>query len=189
MAPIPALKNPKCTQCNVTFNSMSILDSHRKNVHGEMNLIRINRLTESIKEVLYPESVKSELSQKSLDCSECGLIFSSKEEQEIHLKQNCDGKVKENIQASFYCGLCEKPFERRGPMVNHRLLVHTVRTKDIHCDFCDEIFPNKNSLCSHITLKHGAYFASQEDSINNEWKKRKNLSVKLKISIKWRRKK
>ena len=53
-------------------------------------------------------------------------------------------------------------------MVNHRLLVHTVRTKDIQCDFCDKICTTKKSLCSHISAMHSEYFAPQEKSLNEK---------------------
>ena len=46
------------------------------------------------------------------------------------------------------------------------LLVHTVRTKDIPCDFCDIICTTKESLCSHISEVHSEYFVPQEKTLN-----------------------
>ena len=173
MDPIPAIKNPKCTQCNMTFSRMSFFDLHMRNVHGETEYMRINRLSDSVKEVLFPEPVKIKLVQKSLDCSECGILFWTIEEQKTHIKQIHGNNIEhgeKKLEARFVCDLCDKPFERKGPMVNHRLLVHTVRTKDIHCDFCDIIFANKTNLCSHISSKHSEYFAPQENSLNKDIK-------------------
>ena len=56
MAPILALKYPKCKECNIKFESMSSLNFHMSNVHGEDLHMRIDRMSESVKEVLKPSS-------------------------------------------------------------------------------------------------------------------------------------
>ena len=141
-----------------------MFDIHMKRVHGETESMRLDRITNTVKKVLHPEPVEN----RSLDCTECGLIFLTKEEQEHHNKLTHSQKVensKENSNAiaeKFSCNLCDKPFTSKGPMVNHVLLVHTVRTKEIQCDFCEKLFTSKLNLCSHISSEHAEFFVKQE---------------------------
>ena len=62
----------------------------------------------------------------------------------------------------FICDLCEKAFDKKGPLANHRIHVHTIKTKEMYCDFCDEIFQSKIDLCSHISSKHSEHFVKKE---------------------------
>ena len=71
------------------------------------------------------------------------------------------------------CDLCDKVFDKKGPMSNHRILVHTIRTKEIHCNFCDNVFNNKKELCSHISSKHSEHFIKQEQVSLGEVKEEK----------------
>ena len=164
MGPITSLATPQCTKCKRKFPTNTMFDIHMKRVHGETEIMRIDRITNTVKKVLYPEPVKD----KSLDCTECGLIFLTKEEQEQHNKLTHSQKVensKENsndIAENFSCNLCDKPFTSKGPMVNHVLLVHTVRTKEIQCDFCEKLCTSKLNLCSHISSEHAEFFVKQE---------------------------
>ena len=139
-----------------------------KNVHGETDHLRIDRLSKTVQEVLQPDPKSL---KKSLDCTECGICFVTREDQVEHNRNNHEQKVdnmQKNTELKFACNLCDKPFDSKGSMVNHRILVHTVRTKDIYCDFCDEIFTSKKDLCSHISTKHSEYFALQDKSLINE---------------------
>ena len=74
-------------------------------------------------------------------------------------------KKPEESQEKFVCDLCEKVFDSKGPMSNHRILVHTIRTNEIHCDFCEDIFSTKKDLCSHISKSHSEHFNKQEPGI------------------------
>ena len=87
-------------------------------------------------------------------------------DQEEHNKQHHN--IQEKLASKFVCDLFDKPFNSKGPMVNHRLLIHTVRTKDVHCDFCDEICTSIEDLCSHISSKHSEYFVQQEKTLITE---------------------
>ena len=62
----------------------------------------------------------------------------------------------------FVCDLCEKVFEKKGMLVNHRIHIHTVRSKDMYCNFCDQTFDSKMDLCSHIGSKHAEHFIKTE---------------------------
>ena len=63
----------------------------------------------------------------------------------------------------FVCDLCEKGFDKEGPLANHRIHVHTLRIKEMFCDFCENIFENKIDLCSHMSSKHSEHFVKKED--------------------------
>ena len=137
MPPITALTNPECTQCNMKFARTSFFDMYMKKVHGETDHLRINRLSKTVKEVLQPDPKSL---KKSLDCTECGICFMTREDQVEHNRNNHEQKVdnmQKNTELKFACNLCDKPCDSKGFMVNHMILIHTVRTKDIYCDFCD----------------------------------------------------
>ena len=72
-----------------------------------------------------------------------------------------DSKPEEKVE-KFVCDLCEKVFDKKGPMSNHRILVHTIRSLEMHCDFCQDIFSTKKDLCSHISKVHSEHFIKQE---------------------------
>ena len=67
----------------------------------------------------------------------------------------------------FVCDLCDKIFDKKGPMANHRIHVHTVKTSELYCDFCDNVFNSKKDLCTHISYKHSEHFVKQELEITN----------------------
>ena len=153
-----------------------------KRVHGETENMRLDRITNTVQKVLHPEPVED----KSLDCTECGCIFLTREEQEHHNKQTHNQKVKNSkensndIAENFSCNLCDKPFTSKGPMVNHVLLVHTVRTKEIQCNFCDKLSTSKQNLCSHISSEHAEFFVKQEKVDVEESKTKEEKSNKIK---------
>ena len=65
---------------------MEILNTHMKNVHQETDHERIARVTATVKSSLNQESIKrnTEQNKPSLDCSECGEIFKTNQEQRSH---------------------------------------------------------------------------------------------------------
>ena len=65
-----------------------------KNVHQESEHERIHRVTETVKSALAQESTKVHI--KSYDCSECGFIFATSDEQNNHnQKEHASGLVPE----------------------------------------------------------------------------------------------
>ena len=85
-----------------------------------------------------------------------------------------EDKPKENVE-KFVCDLCDKAFDKKGPMSNHRILVHTIRSKEMHCDFCKEMFNNKKELCSHISNKHSEHFIKQAQKATVEVKEEEKI--------------
>ena len=82
-------------------------------------------------------------------------------------------RKQEKIVGKFVCDMCEKVFDKKGPMSNHRILVHTIRTKEMSCDFCEDIFSTKNDICSHISNKHLEHLIKQEPGTCGEVKEEK----------------
>ena len=82
-----ALTNPKCDSCDTSFKSMKQLDVHMKKIHFESEDLRIKRLTKSVETVRQCEiNSYNQNNLKFKDCSECGLIFTSKEDLKHHNK-------------------------------------------------------------------------------------------------------
>ena len=70
---------------------------------------------------------------------------------------------------NFVCDLCDNFLGTKGPMVNHRIQVHTVQNKDMYCDFCDEIFKSKTELCSHMNSVNSEHFVvSKVDKVDEK---------------------
>ena len=87
---------------------MKQFDVHMKNVHFESENLRIIRLTKAVVTVRQCETNSYNLKMvKILDCSECGEIFSNKEDSRNHNKIihsiNCqeDKFTKEEIEELY----------------------------------------------------------------------------------------
>ena len=87
-----SLTNFECNICNMKFLKMEFLNIHMKKVHNESENDRINRLTQAIQ-----NDADSKQGRKIFDCSECGIIFGTSQEQQSHTKQQQTNKVNPNI--------------------------------------------------------------------------------------------
>ena len=104
-----SLKNPKCNKCYKSVKNMEILNVHMRNVHHESDSDRIVRVTELVKSVVRQDStnVDNVGVMNIFDCSECGLWFQTREEQNSHNQKDhaseliCEvieeNKVEENL--------------------------------------------------------------------------------------------
>ena len=81
-----SLKTPLCVVCNMTVKNMEMLNMHMENAHQESDHERMTRVTDTVKAALHQESIKMNNIQniKSLDCTECGMVFQTIEEQHSH---------------------------------------------------------------------------------------------------------
>ena len=76
---------------------MEQLNIHMKNIHQESDHERIYRVTETVKSALAQESLNG--NEKVYDCSECGLIFNTSDEQNNHnQKDHASGLIPEIIR-------------------------------------------------------------------------------------------
>ena len=92
--------------------------------------------------------------------------------------EQTENKPEEKV-SPFVCDMCDKVFEKKGPLSNHRNLVHTLRSKEMHCDFCEDFFLTKQELCSHISSKHSEYFIKHEVESQGEKEEPEEDQVKL----------
>ena len=145
-----------------------MLNIHMLNVHQESPHDRITRVTDTVKNALYQESIKrnTDKNVKSFDCTECGELFENNQEQTIHnQKVHASGLIpnimvdkKQDLNKQIVCDLCDKVFPNRVQKSNHTLLVHTVREEKIKCDFCSEAYIGLKEICKHISHKHSELF-------------------------------
>ena len=76
-----------------------------KNIHEESELDRIERTTETVKLILEKESmnVNNDLKTKSFDCTECGLLFKTSDDQNRHnQKDHASGLIPEIVVVKNY---------------------------------------------------------------------------------------
>ena len=89
------MKTPICDICKKVFGKMEYLSTHMKYQHGESDSMRVERLTKTVKLELYGEDNKVERNGpqlKSLDCSECGEVFVTNEEEKDHIEKYHENK-------------------------------------------------------------------------------------------------
>ena len=98
------MQNPSCNICKSTFKKMEILNTHMKILHNETDNMRIERLTITIdndvnRKFTDNENTSSQ-SLKIFDCTECGIIFPTAEEQKSHNEKEHDSKINnlDNLQ-------------------------------------------------------------------------------------------
>ena len=89
---------------------METLNTHMKSVHDESDHMRIIRLTESFEAAIKQQQIGktedfTQINAKSLDCTECGVIFLTLKEQEIHIEQHPTKQeiYKEDIKEENTC--------------------------------------------------------------------------------------
>ena len=86
---VKALKSPICTGCNIEFENMERLNVHMRVKHQETDDMKIVRFTEVMQASMTREPSIQII--KSLDCTECGVIFGSEIEMKIHNDKHHDG--------------------------------------------------------------------------------------------------
>ena len=113
------LKNPECTLCNKIFPKQKIFYIHTKVVHQETDSLRLVRLEETIKSAVKKDSSKNY--QCIFDCSECIIVFKTREDQEFHDKKhlaNLDVDMSP-IKSELMCDECKETFINKSDQVEH----------------------------------------------------------------------
>ena len=135
-----------------------------KLTHGESDHERIERLVQTFKTVTFKEcKVENSLVQfKSYDCTECGNIFSTSEEQKSHYQYcNDNSVVSKEDDTDIVCELCDKVLPNKRQKSNHMLFQHTVTADRLKCDYCGYVCSELMKLCKHISSKHSELFPSK----------------------------
>ena len=90
-----------------------------KVVHQETDSLRLVRLEETIKSAVKKDSSKNY--QCIFDCSECGIVFKTREDQEFHDKKhlaNLDVDMSP-IKSELMCDECKETFINKSDQVEH----------------------------------------------------------------------
>merc|ERR1712079_774321 len=103
-----------CEICNERFPSPQYLETHMVNVHGE----------DSVKARAYKQYTKTS------QCSECGMVFKSKDALKNHLIRNHD----KNAEAKFLCTECGKRYKLKQDLTVHWNMMHA--HKKVICKLC-----------------------------------------------------
>ena len=88
-----SFKTPVCTMCNIKFQNFEVLEVHMKKVHLESDHNRLERLSKTFEPVKRTKAIKV----CSYDCTECGILFSSLEEQRCHIENYHNFKLSADV--------------------------------------------------------------------------------------------
>ena len=160
-----ALRIPLCTICNIKFENRMILDTHMKVKHNETQHLRIERLTEGVKKVRQGETSFNSLDKKSYDCTECGLLFSTGEELNIHNASEHDNFDQDQVTSNGVQIMIDDLIEKVVDLSETESLAsdneeddEEDEEEDIHIDYvhnvekvsCEESFKGKKTyVCAN----------------------------------------
>ena len=90
------MKAPLFTICHNRYEKMEFLNLHMKTVNQETDSMRMDRLAKTVKKVIIDERkevrIDSTQISKSLDCSECGVMFKRNKDKNNHIKNDHEHK-------------------------------------------------------------------------------------------------
>ncbi|KAL4238415.1 Zinc finger E-box-binding homeobox 2 [Mactra antiquata] len=136
-----------CRKCTKPFNTMEELQTHSINhqqyVCPYPGCLRTFKYRSHLG---YHKKVHEK--DKSLQCSECGKLFTKDQHLEVHMRTHTDNKP-------FTCSVCNKSFTTFGNLKNHTRL-HTGERPYV-CDYdgCDKRFAEMSSLKKHKVTHTG----------------------------------
>ena len=175
------LKNPVCDLCDNKLKNMELFSVHMKNAHGESDSTRIARLEKSVKIAIQKESM-GKVSQNicSYDCTECGILFNTQEQQKCHndkyhtsevivikpddefLTQNTNDleEVLKFINQKSLNPLCHEEFERDfNDILNEKVdEEENVISDSYKCGDCKFKASSKKVLSTHSKFVHDLSF-------------------------------
>ena len=115
---IAPMKTPVCTPCQTTFPKMEISNEHMTRIHNETDHMRITRLTQTIETVRARELMESQSKMKSklksLDCTECGILFRTRKEEADHMNEIHGIAI--DIHIKFICSECDVNFQTKSSL-------------------------------------------------------------------------
>lgn len=132
---IPYMLRHKCTKCNKSFRSLSVLAKHMGKhgpLKGESSLHRMS----------------SPKIDEAVQCEECGKILRNKYNLRVHLKSHSQEKP-------FSCSLCSRQFKWKHMLQNH-LRVHT-KEQPYSCSSCQRSFTQLADKNRHELSHSKAY--------------------------------
>lgn len=128
---------PRCTQCNVEFDSTEAYDKHK-----QLHLI-----------------VEKKKEMKQHPCKYCSSAFSRSDTLTAHVKQH----HREFFAKHFKCHVCDRLFEKQNALTIHlktherqRLLGQPPKPlpKGLSCSICQIVFSDSKELRNHVFTAH-----------------------------------
>ncbi|XP_075210897.1 uncharacterized protein LOC142318216 [Lycorma delicatula] len=148
-----------CPICEKTFHRKDHLKNHAK-VHNPVKSLYACERPGCGKEysslLNYRKHVAVHAAEDgNLECTMCGLKFSTKEEIIFHLKVHAGSRtVKTEQDRKYRCDWCNRSFFT-GKDVRRHMVVHT-KKRDFLCQYCPQRFGRKDHLVRHIKKSHNS---------------------------------
>ena len=138
---VEAFKSPTCMSCNIKFENIERLNVHMRVKHQETDDLRLVRLT-NVMQASINKGPSIQIQQiKSLDCSECGVMFVNINEFRNHY---------DNHHFSV-----QKPLDGiKKEKVDSNVNVSKINSMKELCEICDEFFNGSRNLRDHQNEKH-----------------------------------
>lgn len=162
----------QCTECTVNFQTISMMEKHRRNMHNVCSLC--DKKFQTIGGLKY--HLKTHTGSKPFTCPyECSLKFTAKVNLNAHIR-NVHASVKlykctvcarkftssdhlrkhndsqHRMLRRYECDDCDKKFFQRTHLVQHRW-IHT-GVKPFACEFCPKMYTSRSSLRKHLASDH-----------------------------------
>ena len=152
-------KNYNCDSCNKTYSQLGDLKRHKYQKHNEGEKCQKESKIEN-KYYKYPggrirslhkcdicefqakefRALTDHIWRKHLKCNNCNLIFQTKHELKLHMK--------EIHQSKDFCDFCEYCSSNKNHLESHYLHNHNI------CKFCTSTFDNREDFQHHIISVH-----------------------------------
>ena len=171
----PTQNLSKCEMCHQSMPDSKLKD-HFDSIHLD-KMIECEPCKKKFPPRAYKRHVYSahEKVKKTHECEECGKIYSTSKQLEIHttsvhqnIKFTCglcsvECASRRNLQkhknsvhfveSAVQCPKCDKSYKHSASLSNHMALAHS--DKSYQCEICQKMFYLKSQLNSHLQLKHG----------------------------------
>ncbi|XP_071177356.1 zinc finger protein 493-like [Mytilus edulis] len=150
----------ECPFCSKTFNRSDTYKNHL-NCHGDpkFSCSQCNRQYHT-QSALNKHARKCGSSPFS-ECKECKIMFSNRENYEMHVCNSDDPanfiktyKSEQTEDGKHFCGICNKVFNKRKGLLRHRKLHSEVLYRDNACEICKKNYKSKQILQKHIKAVH-----------------------------------
>lgn len=133
---VPYMLGHKCTTCDKSFRSLSVLTKHMDK-HGQLE-------GESSTHRMSPPTTDD-----PVQCEECGKILRNEYKLRAHLKSS------HSQEKPFNCSLCSRQFKWKHMLQNH-LRVHT-KEQPYSCSYCPRTFTQLADKNRHVLSHSKAY--------------------------------
>lgn len=139
-------KTFKCDICNYSCISMSILKTHKNNVHPNEHRFICSECGKTFKQKNYLQiHMNTHTGEKPFECpfDDCSKRFSGQSQRSEHIRMHTGEKP-------FKCPACSHRFTYSVSLRRHKFSAHGIYTKKHPCPICEKIFPETLLLKKHM---------------------------------------